>query len=141
MDSGPRARQLVATARVGGRHVDVERAQQSAPRVLDLVAIAVLDEQQRARPQRHAPALHQRGAGARHDVEPLVGAAVTVGRPALGLARRQHHLGYLGAAIAQRDAKTLAKAKTLAFHDLSIPGVRAAMATRRSVAPAGTASS
>ena len=46
---GPRARQLVAAPGVRGRDIDVQRAQPATARVLHLVPIATLDEQQRAR--------------------------------------------------------------------------------------------
>src|SRR6185436_17730699 len=44
------------------------------------------------------------------------GTAVAVARIALGLAGREHHLGHLGAAVAERNAEAAAEAKELAFH-------------------------
>ena len=50
--AGLPARQLVALRRIRRRHVEVERGKPAATVVADLVAVAVLDQQQRPRPQR-----------------------------------------------------------------------------------------
>src|SRR3569832_1933886 len=100
---------------VGGSVV-VERAQQFAARVFDLVPVAVLNEQQTAGSEGIAFAIHAGRAAACHHEQPLVGATVPVVRVALGIAGRDHHFRRLRPRIAEGDAKSLAKSQMFTPH-------------------------
>src|SRR5438445_4596365 len=91
------ARQRVAALAVGGRHVDAQGAQRRPATVADLVPVAALDEKERPFSERITLAVDDGQAFAGEDVKPLVAAAVTVIRSALGIARSEHHLGRLAA--------------------------------------------
>jgi hypothetical protein len=90
--------------------------QQATTGVAHLVLVTVLDQQQRSRTQRHPPAGDTGGAGPRHDVEPLIGAAMAVAGTALRLAGRNDHLGGLRAAIAERDPEPSCESELPASH-------------------------
>src|SRR5256885_15612325 len=80
---------LVTVAAIRGRHVEVERLQQAAAGVADLMLVAVLDEKERAGFELVAAAVHSRLAAAGLHAEPLIGSAVAIVRVALGIPGRQ----------------------------------------------------
>src|SRR5215213_2910861 len=120
-------RERFAVLAIGGRHVEVECAQQHPAPVLDLVSFAPLDEQEPAGRQPSPFACHRRGASALQHKQPLGGAAVTVGGTALGAAGLDHHFRRFGPAVTPMNAKALAEGQVFEFHATSsatrIPGM------------------
>src|SRR5204862_2127215 len=94
----------------------VDRPEERAPGVLDLVALAPRDEEQAARGELVAPLLDERAAASVDDEEPLVGAPVPVARIAFRVAGRDHHLRALRARVAGVDAESFAQAQSLESH-------------------------
>src|ERR1041385_8875276 len=75
------ARQGLAVPAIGRRHVEIQRAQQPAAGVADLVPLAALDEEQPAGREAPAAAADLRQPASLEHEEPLVGAAVAVAGP------------------------------------------------------------
>src|SRR5207237_3187463 len=98
------ARQRLTAFAVRRRQVEVERPQQAAADVPDLVAVAPLDDHQAAPLQAVVLAVYQRIGGPGKHEQPLVGPTMAIGRIAFGVAWRDHHLSRLRAAISERDA-------------------------------------
>src|SRR6185437_6281402 len=116
---------LLAGSVVGRRHVEVDGPERRTAGVADLVPVALLDEEQRAGCQREPPPVHERLALAVHHVEPLVGAAMAIVRPALALSGSDDHGGRLRARVAERHAGSGPEAQGLALHARgSAPGER-----------------
>src|SRR5262245_4418674 len=107
---------LVAVRRIRGRNVEIESGEPRAPRVAYLVAIAVLDQQERSRAQRDAQFVDARHTRAGHDEEPLVGAVVAVTAVAFRVAGFQHQLRRLRAAVAEHHVEASSEPKRLVPH-------------------------
>jgi hypothetical protein len=71
-----------------------------------------------------APAFYERGSAAFHDEQPLIGAAVTIARAALGIARRDHHFGRLAPAVAECDPEAFSEPKNFTFHEVYFAAIR-----------------
>jgi hypothetical protein len=81
------------------------------------VLLASLDED-KAAGRKPAPATIDDGfAAAGHDVQPLVGTAMTVVGAAFCIPRREHHLRCLRRPVATHHAKAFAESKPLVFHE------------------------
>ena len=72
-----------------------------------------LDEEKTAGAQRMAPSSDDRFAATRENVEPLIRAAMAVVSAAFLVARREHHLGRLGGAVAGDYAESPAEPQLL----------------------------
>src|SRR5690349_393089 len=88
-------RQLIASSRVSRRAVEIQCLQRLPAGVLDLMLVAMLDEQQRAGAQRMLSALHDGGATTAGHIEPLIRATMPVRRTAFTVPGRNGHLGCL----------------------------------------------
>jgi hypothetical protein len=80
------------------------------------MAISVLDEKQSPLSERQLSLTRLGDASARNDVEPLIRPSMAVSRPTLRGARRDHHLGRLGANIAKDDLESLPDLELLTLH-------------------------
>src|SRR5919197_603453 len=135
----PPRRQFVPVGRVRRRDVDVERPQRAPARVANLVRVAALVEKERPLAEEDLRAVHDRFAGPAHDIEPLVGPAMAVVRPALGLAGAERHLGRLRVLVPEHDTESGPELEVLVAHESDrnhLPAVNDLRTWVRSVPPA-----
>jgi hypothetical protein len=118
----PPGREFLPGRGVRGRDVDVQRLQRPLAGVSDFVTVATLDQDERSPTQRDPLAVHNRFSRSADDEQPLVGAAMTVVRPALGRAGLERHLGGLRPPVPERDAEPAAEAKVGVAHARSRKG-------------------
>jgi hypothetical protein len=109
-------RQLIAARCIRWGHVDVQGPEQLVAGVLDFMLISMFDKEECAGAKRVTLAVHQCRAGARDDIEPLIGPPVAVLRVPLSLTGWDDHLGRLGAGIAEDDPKAFPEAEMFALH-------------------------